>query len=117
MCVTFAALSKLSKICSHPALLQVDRTMSGLDQKKHLAFAKLALTPDILREMPGGTVWKSDGIMDNHVKLSGKMKSLDYLLRKYLRKRNRVLVFAGSTQSLDHIENHVKVRLICPFIL
>ena len=109
MCISLAAMSKLYKIASHPCLLQVDHCESGQDAKKKLEFAKAALTPDILRELPGGTHWKSDGIMDDHIALSGKMKSLDYLLRKYLKRRNRVLLFSYSTATLDMIQNHIKV--------
>lgn len=109
-------MHKLYKISSHPSLLQVDNFETGPDAKKKLEFAKVALTPDILRELPGGTYWKSDGIMDDHMKLSGKMKTLDYLLRRYLRKRNRVLVFSYSTASLNIIQNHIKVKHI-PFLV
>ncbi len=91
----------------------MDQFETGPDAQKKLKFAKVALTPDILRELPGGTYWKSDGIMDDHMKLSGKMKTLDYLLRRYLRKRNRVLVFSYSTASLNVIQNHIKVSEIC----
>ncbi|KAL7552810.1 hypothetical protein ACHAWF_017268 [Thalassiosira exigua] len=110
MCITFAAMNKLYKISSHPSLLQVDRCESGPEAKKKLEFARVALTPDMLRELPGGTVWKSDGIMDDHVTLSGKMKSLDYLLRRYLRRQNRILVFSHSTASLDLIQNHIRTQ-------
>lgn len=111
-CITFAAMNKLYKISSHPALLQVDPSESGPDAQKKLQFAKVALTPDVLRELPGGTVYKSDCIMDDHIKLSGKLKTLDFLLRKYFRRRNRVLVFSYSTAALDVIQNHIKVRLM-----
>ena len=103
-------MEKLRKVASHPALLQVDRFETGSKAEKFKAFAKVALTPDIVKELPGGTMWKSDGIMDDHVKLSGKMKSLDYLLRRYLRKQNRVLIFSYSTKCLDVIQNHVKTQ-------
>jgi len=55
-------------------LLQVDHCESGAAAKKKLQFAKIALSPDVLRELPGGTYWKNDGIMDDDIKLSGKMK-------------------------------------------
>ena len=109
-------MNKLYKISSHPSLPQVDQFETGPDAQKKLEFAKVALTPDILRELPGGTYWKSDGIMDDHMKLSGKMKTLDYLLRRYLRKRNRVLVFSYSTASLNVIQNHIKVTNICSWL-
>ena len=109
-CITLPALNKLYKVASHPSLLQVDPCESDAAARKKLEFAKVALPPEILRELPGGTYYRSDGIMDNHIELSGKMKSLDYLLTKYLRRRNRVLVFSYSTQSLDVIQQHIKVR-------
>ena len=109
-CTTLAAMHKLYKVASHPNLLQVDSTEAEKTQKKKLEFAKVALPPDILREMPGGSYYKSDGIMDDHMKLSGKMRTLDYLLTKYLKRRNRVLLFSYSTAALDVIQNHVKVR-------
>ena len=109
-CTTLAAMNKLYKIASHPCLLQVDHCETGIQAKRKLEFAKVALTPEVLRELPGGTYWKSDGIMDDHMKLSGKMKTLDYLLRRYLRRRNRVLVFSYSTASLDVIQNHIKCQ-------
>ena len=112
MCLTLSAMQKLYKIASHPSLLQVDHCETGKDAKNKLAFAKVALTPDILRELPGGTYYKSEGILDDHVKLSGKMKTLDYLLKRYLRRSNRVLLFSYSTASLDFIQNHVKVRCL-----
>lgn len=102
-------MNKLYKLASHPALLQVDPTETGNEARKKLEFAKVALTPDILRELPGGTYYRSEGIMNDHVALSGKMKSLDYLLKKYLKRNNRVLVFSCSTESLDVIQNHIKV--------
>lgn len=88
-------------------------TASFTPPNHNIKLAKVALPQDVLREMPGGTYWKSDGIMDDHMKLSGKMRALDYLLRKYLKKRNRVLVFSYSTASLDIIQNHIKVCETC----
>jgi SNF2 family DNA or RNA helicase len=108
-CTTLAAMNKLYKVASHPCLLQVDHCETGIQARRKLEFAKIALTPDVLRELPGGTYWKSDGIMVDNLRLSGKMRTLDYLLRRYLRKRNRILVFSYSTASLDVIQNHIKV--------
>lgn len=109
-CIALAAMSKLYKVCSHPLLLQVERTGTGIDAEKKLEFAKLAFPPDILAELPGQSYYKSDGIMNDHLRLSGKMKTLDYCLRRYLRRRNRVLVFSYSTGTLDLIQQHVKTQ-------
>ena len=110
-CTTLSALSKLHKVCSHPSLLQVDRSApAGTETDKKLEFAKLAFRPDILAHLPGKDYYRSDGIMDDHLKLSGKMKTLDYCLRRYIRKRDRVLVFSYSTATLDLIQQHVKTQ-------
>lgn len=109
-CTTLAAMQQLWKVAAHPCLLQVDHCETGIKAKKKLEFARVALPPDVLRELPGGSFWKCDSIMDDHMRLSGKMKSLDYLLRRYLRKTDRVLVFSHSTQCLDVIQSHIKCQ-------
>eukprot|EP01082_Thalassiosira_pseudonana_P007522 g6499.t1.3.5e17418a g6499 g6499.t1 contig23:610816-615246(-) len=109
-CIGLVAMSKLYKVCSHASLLQVDKSLSDSEIHKKLEFAKAAFTPEILREMPGQSYYKSDGIMNDHLNLSGKMKTLDYCLRKYQKKRHRVLVFSYSTATLDLIQQHVKTQ-------
>ena len=109
-CTTLAAMQKLWKVAAHPCLLQVDHCETGIAAKRKLEFARVALPPDVLRELPGGSFWKCDSIMDDHMRLSGKMKTLDYLLRRYLRKTDRVLVFSHSTMCLDVIQSHIKCQ-------
>lgn len=109
-CIGLVAMSKLYKVCSHASLLQVDKSLSDSEIHQKLEFAKAAFTPEILREMPGQSYYKSDGIMNDHLNLSGKMKTLDYCLRKYQKKRHRVLVFSYSTATLDLIQQHVKTQ-------
>lgn len=110
-CISLSAMSKLHKVCSHPSLLQVDRTApSGTETDKKIEFAKIAFRDDILNELPGQSIYRSDGIMDDHLKLSGKMRTLDYCLRRYIRKRDRILVFSYSTATLDLIQQHVKIQ-------
>lgn len=111
MCISLSAMSKLHKVCSHPSLLQVDRTAPpGAETDKKVEFAKIAFRPDILAELPGQDYYRSDGIMDDHLKLSGKMKTLDYCLRRFIRKRDRILVFSYSTATLDLIQQHIKIQ-------
>ena len=111
MCTGLSAMSKLHKVCSHPSLLQVDRTAPpGVETDKKLEFAKIAFRPDILDQLPGRDYYRCDTIMDDHLKLSGKMKTLDYLLRRFIRKRDRVLVFSYSTATLDLIQQHIKTQ-------
>ncbi len=109
-CILFAAMHKLVKIASHPSLLQVDRLESGRFAEKKLEFAKVALSPDVLHELPGQSYYKADSIMNDHHKLSGKMRALDHLLEKYQRKNHRVLVFSHSVQMLDLIQQ------VCHFV-
>jgi|ERR1712232_842399 len=54
-CISFSAMSKLHKVCSHPSLLQVDQSAQGIEMEKKLEFAKVALTMDILRESPSNS--------------------------------------------------------------
>ena len=109
-CTLLAAMSKLYKVCSHPSLVQVDNYEVGRDAEKKLEFAKIALPPDILSELPGGSYYKADGIMNDHLKLSGKMRTLDYCLNNYQRKGDRVLVFSNSVATLDLIQQHIKTK-------
>lgn len=69
-------MSKLYKICCHPALLQVTLNPDRMNPNDHkeseiqkvrddLEFAKVALTPDVLLQMPGGSCIHQPGINDN----------------------------------------------------
>ena len=79
-CVQLPALNKLMKICSHPSLLQVAHSETGESKRKKLEFAEIALPPDIRSKLPGGTLYQYESLTNDHVKLSGKMKTLDYLV-------------------------------------
>jgi len=108
-CVQLPALNKLMKICSHPSLLQVPHSETGESKRKKLEFAEIALPPDIRSKLPGGTLYQYESLTNDHVKLSGKMKTLDYLLKKFQRQQHRVLVFSHSTATLDIIQNHCRI--------
>mmetsp|Transcript_11742 Transcript_11742/g.19969 ORF Transcript_11742/g.19969 Transcript_11742/m.19969 type:complete len:723 (-) Transcript_11742:147-2315(-) len=108
-CVQLPALNKLMKICSHPSLLQVAHSETGESKRKKLEFAEVALPPDIRSKLPGGTLYQYESLTNDHVKLSGKMKTLDYLLNKFQRQQHRVLVFSHSTATLDIIQNHCRI--------
>ena len=83
-CVFLPALTKLYKICSHPSLLQADQDLSKLPRgsaeydktKKVLDFAKVAIPPDVLAKLPGGSYVRDASLMDDHLSLSGKMEVL-----------------------------------------
>lgn len=77
-CILFPCLQKLYKLCSHPVMLQVDRhTGNPKEARKNegnLRFAKVALTKDVLVELPGRSYYQvKGGIMDDHLRLSGKV--------------------------------------------
>ena len=80
-CIQLPAMMKLMKICSHPSLLQVAHSEVGESKRKKLEFAEVALPPEIRSKLPGGTLYQYESLTNNHVKLSGKMKTLDYLVR------------------------------------
>ncbi|KAL7451003.1 hypothetical protein ACHAWC_002844, partial [Mediolabrus comicus] len=108
-CVQLPAMMKLMKICSHPSLLQVPHSETGESKRKKLEFAEVALPPEIRNKLPGGTLYQFESLTNDHVKLSGKMKTLDHLLKKFQRQQHRVLVFSHSTATLDIIQNHCRI--------
>ena len=115
-CLLFPALNKLLKLSSHPSLLQLDRPPDSYQHlsaawqsaMKDLDFAKVAIPDNILRQLPGGSYIRQDGIMDQHTVLSGKMKVLAKLLKEFTRRNSRLLLFSHSTQMLDLIQNFVR---------
>uniref|UniRef100_A0A7S4RME9 Helicase C-terminal domain-containing protein n=1 Tax=Ditylum brightwellii TaxID=49249 RepID=A0A7S4RME9_9STRA len=117
-CIMLPALQKLYKVCSHASLLQVERNPDFLtkgscewnEAKNKLDFARVALPQDVLKCLPGGSYFRKDGIMEDHVALSGKMGALDFCLTKFSRQRDRVLVFSYSTAVLDLIQHYVRSK-------
>jgi SNF2 family DNA or RNA helicase len=109
----------LYKLSSHVGLLQVPEDPSTCKEgsKAHTTAlnnverAKVFLPLDILSQLPGGSYMRQDSIMDDHFSLSGKMKVVDKLLRAIYDQQGRVLLFSGSTQSLDLIQNFVRDTL------
>jgi SNF2 family DNA or RNA helicase len=113
-CCTFPCLKKLMKLSSHLGLLQANKPPEGASPArvkylKEREFAKVALAT-VVTKLPGGDYDRSDGIMDDHYALSGKIQVLDRLLTKYFREGARVLLFAHSTQTLDLIQNFLMSR-------
>lgn len=114
-CTSFAALDKLYKLSSHVSLLQLqkhpDEFVQGSkgwkDAQKSLDFAKVAFPEDVLKTLPGGCL-RTDGIMNKHAELSGKMKVLAELLGEFNTRGDRLLIFSFSTQMLDLIQSFVK---------
>lgn len=114
-CILFAAMSRLMKVCSHVSLLQPEISPEGATTpaqkekaEKELLYAKAFIPPDCLTELPGQSYFRESSIMNDHFSLSGKMKTLDRLLKRIDQRGGRVLLFSASTQSLDLIENYMK---------
>jgi SNF2 family DNA or RNA helicase len=117
-CCSFPVLDKLYKLSSHVSLLQVQKNPDTLQEgtkawreaRKALDFAKVAFPFDCLDELPGGSYFREDGIMNNHANLSGKMKVLAELLHEFDKRDDRILLFSFSTQTLDLIQNFVMAQ-------
>jgi len=121
-CIQFPAYNKLYKLSSHAALLLAERDPNSLeagsqawkDAAKDVAFAKVAIPPHILKELPvGGSnpYVRHDGIMNDHAKLSGKMDKLDKLLQVFDQQgKNRVLLFSHFVKTLNLIQQFVQAR-------
>ena len=115
-CILLPALNKLYKVCSHATLLQVEKNpdmlVEGTQEWKkfnnELNFARVALTPQILESLPGKSYLREDGIMNNHLELSGKMQRLHSLLKQFNRQHDRVLIFSYSTKTLNLIQHYVQ---------
>jgi superfamily II DNA/RNA helicase len=95
--------------------LQIERDPQYIEDEKErdkafkaLAFAKVALSQEILQCLPGKSYVRGDSIMDDHMMLSGKMVALDYYLSQYASRGDRVLVFSYSTRTLDLIQHYVR---------
>ncbi len=115
-CVLLPMLQKLYHVCSHASMLQVKRPEQTESEEeriraeKDLAFAKMALTPDVMSELPGGNYLRNTSVFTDHEKLSGKMKILAFCLKEFERNRDRVLIFSYSTATLDFIEEFTKTK-------
>ena len=117
-CIMFPALTKLYHLSSHAALLQAERDPNSLEvgspiwkkATKDVEFATVAIPPDELAELPGGSYVMQDGIMTDHAHLSGKMQMLAQLLQGYSSGHNRVLLFSHWTKTLDLIQQFVQAQ-------
>lgn len=104
------------KLCSHASLLQPKRVADPIGSEEHnnylkgLAFAKVAFPPDTVKHLAGGTLDREDGIMDEHFQLSGKLKHMSKLLKRFANSNDgsKVLIFSYSTQTLDLIQNYMR---------
>jgi SNF2 family DNA or RNA helicase len=107
-CCFFTCMKKLTRIASHPALIQGDRTKVGSRKEEGIVeFASKALSPELLIEL-GGVYQATDFLSRCNPESSGKMKTLKHLLSRFIGLGEKVLVFSASTRMLDLIESMVK---------
>ena len=101
--VMFKIFSCLVKIANHVDLIKVDASAAGRDRmawQEDLEFARIAFGTDEMQELVDDNKFlrKSDD------SCSAKMKVLASLLRVWLKKNNKILIFSGSTKLLDIVE-------------
>ena len=101
--VLFKILSALVKIANHVDLIKVDPVIVGRDKtawQEDLEMARIAFGSDDMQQLVDDNQFlrKSDD------SCSAKMKVLASLLRVWLKKNNKILIFSGSTKLLDIVE-------------
>lgn len=101
--VMFKIFSALVKIANHVDLIKVDPIAPGRDKmawQEDLEMARVAFGSDDMQKLVDDNRFlrKSDD------SCSAKMKVLASLLRVWLKKNNKILVFSGSTKLLDIVE-------------
>jgi SNF2 family DNA or RNA helicase len=101
--VMFKVFSALVKIANHVDLIKVDPSAPGRDKmawQEDLELARIAFGTDDMQELVDDNKFlrKSDD------SCSAKMKVLASLLRVWLKKNNKILIFSGSTKLLDIVE-------------
>jgi SNF2 family DNA or RNA helicase len=129
-CMSLSCLGKLYKICSHPVLIMPKMDVEGMREDDanykqvmyETEFAKKAIPGDVIDEFVGNSgssgstdsngnrYVRSNGMLDNHDHLSGKLKTLSILCKKFKKMKDRVLIFSQSTQTLDIINNWIKTQ-------
>ena len=112
-CMVLPGLTILNQLSSSLTLLQFDRADKSKEQndrEKREAFARIAFPQAVFEKLPGGTD-RSDGSfqsLEQFFMVSGKLKRLHTLLKAIDKEGGRVLLFSGSTQTLDLIQNYLK---------
>ncbi|OEU22565.1 SNF2_N-domain-containing protein, partial [Fragilariopsis cylindrus CCMP1102] len=94
---------------------QVKGSPAYINYIKTREFAKVSLS-SVVSRLPGGGYDRTESIMDDHFSLSGKLRELARLLKKYYTERGKVLLFAHSTQTLDLIQNWLRSQPIFVYL-
>ncbi|KAH8051164.1 hypothetical protein JL722_10861 [Aureococcus anophagefferens] len=109
-CYTFAVMNKLTKVCNHPALLQLDAKDEAKVDKCGARAPRLAYGDP--SKFEGKALFRSQGLLDLHRSVNdcGKMQTLKALLESFDRERDaKVLVFAVDA-GFDVLEAFVRTQ-------
>ena len=101
--IMFKIFSALVKIANHVDLIKVDPIAPGRDKaawQEDLELARIAFATHEMQQLVDDNKFlrKSDD------SCSAKMKVLASLLRVWLKKNNKILIFSGSTKLLDIVD-------------
>ncbi|KAH8065458.1 hypothetical protein JL721_8212 [Aureococcus anophagefferens] len=104
---TFAVMNKLTKVCNHPALLQLD----AKDEAKVDKCGPRAATYGDPSKFEGKALFRSQGLLDLHRSVNdcGKMQTLKALLESFDR-ATPACSSSLSTQVLDVLEAFVRTQ-------
>jgi SNF2 family DNA or RNA helicase len=101
--VVFSIFSALVKIANHVDLIKVDASASARQRKtwqQDLELARVAFGSSDMQDL----VDDNNFLRKSDDSCSSKMKVLASLLRVWLQKNNKILVFSGCTRLLDIVE-------------
>ena len=106
-CVSLPCIQMLSKVASHPWLLQIgSEDTDPLKKEDKLNFLKYALTPELIEEL-GGVKTNTRVVNSLSKTSSGKMIVLEKLLNSFTSAEFKTLLFSYSTKILNIIETFV----------
>ena len=108
-CILMPTMAILSKISSHPSLLQCARGSDFANEFVY-KFTTTALAPSSLNPIGGSFLSCSISDVMSNVQHSGKMKILETLLDSFCSNMSKTLLFSYSTKTLSVIEKYVKAR-------
>lgn len=104
LCILLPCLNTLSKIASHPMLIQADPKSADVEkQNKTERFISATFPPDLVEKL-GGTKRSNRFMTMKSTEISGKMKTLREMLAHFIRNDEKSLVFSIRTQVLDVLE-------------
>lgn len=95
-CVAMPVMTILGAVASHPLLLQANPYEQDEEEyNMRLEFATKALSKPLLAAL-GGPISSGEGMVASRMEMSGKMKTLDVLLRTFSQRMEKVYIFIFS---------------------